>query len=76
MKIEVFGVGCPKCKKTEENVKKAVEDLGIDAEVISVFDQTQMITRGITDSPAVVIDGEIKIAGRVPEIEEIKRLLS
>jgi len=76
MKIEVFGVGCPKCKKTEENVKKAVEDLGIDAEVISVFDQTQMITRGITDSPAVVIDGEIKIAGRVPEVEEIKRLLS
>ena len=76
MKIEVFGVGCPKCKKTEENAKKAGEELGIDAEVVHIYDQLQMISRGITTSPALVIDGELKVAGRVPTVEEIKKLIS
>lgn len=66
MKIEIFGVGCPKCRKTEENARKAVKKLGIGAEVVHIFDQAQMITRGITGSPALAIDGELKIADRVP----------
>ena len=76
MKIEVFGVGCPKCKKTEENARKAVEELGIDAEVVHIYDQVEILKRGITDSPALAIDGEVKIANRVPEVDEIKKLLS
>jgi len=76
MKIEVFGAGCPKCRKTEENAKKAVEELGIDAEVVHIYDQAQMIARGITSSPALAIDGELKITDRIPEVEEIKKLLS
>ena len=76
MKVEVFGAGCPKCKKTEENARKAVEELGIDAEVTHIYDEVEMIARGITSSPALVIDGELKVADRVPEVEEIKRLLS
>jgi len=76
MKIEVFGVGCPKCRKTEENAKKAVKELGIDAEVVHIYDQLQMISRGITASPALMIDGELKVAGRVPTVEEIKKLIS
>lgn len=72
MKIEVFGVGCPKCKKTEENCKQAVKELGIKVEVTHVYDQAKMLTRGITDSPALVIDGELKVSGRVPEVQEIK----
>jgi len=76
MKIEVFGVGCPKCKKTEENAKKAVEELGIDAEVVHIYDQVEILKRGITDSPALAIDGEVKIANRVPEVDEIKKLLT
>lgn len=75
-KIEVFGVGCPKCRKTEENAKKAVEELGIEAEVVHIYDQAQMIMRGITSSPALVIDGELKVAGRVPDVDEIKELLT
>lgn len=75
-KIEIFGTGCPKCRRTEQNVRKAVQELGIEAEVIHVYDQLEMLKRGITNTPAVVIDGEVKIAGRVPEVDEIKKLLS
>ena len=76
MKIEVFGVGCAKCRKTEENAKKAVKELGIDAEVVHIYDQAQILARGITGSPALAIDGELKIVDRVPDVEEIKELLS
>ena len=75
-KIEIFGTGCPKCKRTEQNVRRAVQELGIEAEVIHVYDQLEMLKRGITNTPAVVIDGEVKITGRVPEVDEIKGLLS
>jgi small redox-active disulfide protein 2 len=75
VKIEVFGVGCPKCKKTEENCKQAVKELGIKAEVTHVYDQMEMLKRGITGSPAVVIDGKLMVVGRVPEVEEIKKWL-
>jgi small redox-active disulfide protein 2 len=75
VKIEVFGVGCPKCKKTEENCKQAVKKLGIKAEVTHVYDQMEMLKRGITGSPAVVIDGKLMVVGRVPEVEEIKKWL-
>ncbi|MEM2866333.1 MAG: thioredoxin family protein [Candidatus Hadarchaeales archaeon] len=76
MKIEVFGMGCPKCKKTEENCRRAVRELGLKAEVTHVYDQAEMVRRGITSSPAVVIDGKLKVAGRIPEVEEIKKWLS
>jgi len=76
MKIEIFGVGCPKCRKTEENARKGVKELGIDAEVVHIYDQAQMIARGITSSPALAIDGELKVEDRIPEVEEIKKLLS
>lgn len=75
VKIEVFGVGCPKCKKTEENCKQAVRELGIRAEVTHVYDQAEALRRGITDSPAVVIDGKLVMSGRVPEVQEIKKWL-
>ncbi len=75
-KIEVFGVGCAKCKKTEENAKKAVDELKIDAEVVHIYDQAEMIKRGITTNPALAIDGQLKIENRVPDVEEIKKLLS
>lgn len=74
MKIEIFGIGCPKCKATEANARKAVQELGIQAEVVPVFDKDKaaVIKRGITDTPALMVDGKLKVAGRVPETEEIK----
>ena len=75
MKIEVLGTGCPKCKKTYENAEEAIKELGIEAELVKVYDSVEIAKRGVFETPALVIDGEIKVAGRVPSKEEIKGLL-
>ena len=75
MKIEVLGTGCAKCRATEKNVKKAVEELGIQAEVVKVEDLQDIINRGVMMTPAVVVDGEVKISGHQPTVEEIKKIL-
>jgi small redox-active disulfide protein 2 len=75
MKIEIMGTGCPKCKTTEKIVRKAVEELGIKAEIVKVEDLQQIIDRGVMMTPAVFVDGEAKIVGHVPSADEIKKLL-
>lgn len=71
MKIEILGIGCPKCKATEKNARKAVEALGIDAEIKKVTDINEISNR-VMMTPAVIVDGELKCAGRIPTEEEIK----
>lgn len=74
MKIEILGNGCPKCKKLNELVEEAINELGASAEIIKVTDINKMIDYGVMVTPAlVVIDGEMKMAGKVPEIVEIKK---
>lgn len=75
MKIEILGTGCPKCKTTEKIVRKAVEELGIKAEIVKVEDLQKIIDRGVMMTPAVFVDGEAKIVGHVPSADEIKKLL-
>ncbi|GBF36786.1 MAG TPA: thioredoxin family protein [Methanothermococcus okinawensis] len=74
MIIRVLGTGCPKCKKTYENVKKAVEELGIDAEILKVED-IDKISEWIMLTPGVVFDNVVVFEGKVPTVEEIKREL-
>ena len=75
MKIEILGTGCPKCKATEKIVKQVVEELGKDADVVKVEDLQEIVNRGVMMTPAVVVDGEVKIVGHVPSADEIKKLL-
>ncbi|KYK31609.1 MAG: glutaredoxin [Thermoplasmatales archaeon SG8-52-3] len=75
MKIEVLGTGCAKCRATEKNVRKAVEELGIQAEIVKVEDLQDIINRGVMMTPAVVVDGEVKISGHQPTVEEIKKII-
>jgi len=75
MKIEILGTGCPKCKTTEKIVKKVVKELGKDFEVVKVEDIQEIIDRGVMMTPAVVVDGEVKITGHVPTEDEIKKIL-
>jgi small redox-active disulfide protein 2 len=75
MKIEILGTGCPKCKATEKIVRKAVDELGINVEIVKVDDLQEIINRGVMMTPAVFVDGEAKIVGRIPSPEEIKKLL-
>ena len=76
MKIEVFGSGCAKCKKTLENAQKAVKELNIKADIITIFDLKEVVQRGISSTPALMVDGKLICSGRVPEISEIKDWLS
>jgi len=75
MKIEILGSGCAKCKSVEKLVRIIVEELGIQAEIIKVEDLQEIVNRGVMMTPAVCIDGEAKIVGRVPTADELKKLL-
>lgn len=76
MKIEILGPGCYRCVQTEENVKKALEALKIEAEVTHVTDFQEFARRGVMFTPAVVIDGEVKTSGKIPTVDEIKKISS
>lgn len=75
VKIEVLGTGCPKCKRTIQNVQDAVKALGIQAEIVKVDDITEIMNRGVMLTPAVFIDGEAKVMGRVASVDELKKML-
>ena len=75
MKIEILGLGCPKCKKLEENARKALEETGKKAEVIKITDINEIIEKDVMTTPAIMIDGKIKAFGRIPGVEEIKKWL-
>lgn len=75
-KIQVLGTGCPKCKKLYEAAQQAVNEAAIDAEVSKVEDINEIMKFGVMMTPALVIDGEVKVMGKVPRPEEIKTLIS
>jgi small redox-active disulfide protein 2 len=75
MKIEILGPGCMRCMKTEENVRVALRELGLTAEVVHISDHDEFGKRGIKFTPALVIDGQTKSSGRIPEVGEIHRWL-
>ena len=75
MRIEVLGTGCAKCKRLNKYVEKAVEQLGIDAEVVKVETMQEIMDRGVMMTPALYVDGEAVAVGRVPSVGEIKEML-
>jgi len=76
MKIEVLGTGCPKCEALAKNVVTAVHELGIEATVEKVTDIVEIANRGVMLTPALSVDGEIKLVGKAATVEELKALLS
>ena len=72
MKIEILGMGCPKCKALYESAKKAVEEKGIQAEVVKIEDMDKITEYGVMMIPALVVDGEVKSSGKVLSTKEIK----
>ena len=76
MKIEILGMGCPKCKKLYENAQSAVKELNAQAEVVKVEDIQKIMDYGLMSTPAIAIDGEVKAAGRIPAPDEIKKWIS
>jgi len=75
VKIEVLGTGCMKCKRLMRNVEIAVKELGIDAEIKKVDDITEIMNRGVMLTPALAVDGKMRISGRVADVNELKEIL-
>jgi len=75
MKIEILGPGCPRCKMLEENVRKAVAETGVKADISKVTAIDKIIEYGIMSTPALVIGGEVKSSGKIADVAEIKKWL-
>lgn len=75
MKIEVLGTGCSKCKQLEKDVYNALAELDIAADVAKVEDIKKIMGYKVMSTPALVVDGQVKIAGRLPRKEELHRIL-
>jgi small redox-active disulfide protein 2 len=73
MEIKILGSGCPKCETTEKNVKEALAESGLNAQVDKVTDVMEIAKYGVFITPAVAIDGEVKSTGKIPDKEEIKK---
>ncbi len=71
MKVQVLGPGCAKCKKVEKIVREVIAEAGIEAEVVKVSDFQEIASFGVFSTPAVAIDGDVKVVGRVPGKDEI-----
>lgn len=75
MKIQILGTGCPRCKTLASNAETAVKELGLEAEIEKVTGIEDILKFQILAMPGLAIDGQVKAAGRVPTIDEIKQLL-
>lgn len=75
MDIKILGPGCRKCEKTEQLVRDVVAEYGVSATVEKVTDMMAIAGFGVMSTPAVVVDGEVKLAGKVPSKEDIKQLI-
>jgi small redox-active disulfide protein 2 len=76
MKIQVAGPGCPRCHETEKNVREACAQLNLAADISHVFDLKELAKLGVLFTPAVIVDGKIIVSGKLPTVEELKKLLS
>ena len=76
MKIKILGTGCPNCKRLEANTQKAAEELGSDAVIEKVTDMGLIMAYGIMSTPALVVNEQVMSYGRIPDIAEIKAILS
>jgi len=71
MQIKVLGPGCPRCKQTEEIVRQAVAEAGLEADIEKVTDTMEIAAAGVFGTPAVIIDGQVKLVGKVPTKEQV-----
>ncbi len=72
MKIHILGPGCKRCVSTEHNTRRALEELQVDAQVIKIEDPTEFMRWNVMFTPALIVDDEVLVSGRVPTVEEIK----
>lgn len=74
-KIQILGAGCAKCKKLAELTEEAAKSLGIECEIEKVSEVREIMKFGVMMTPALAVDGEVKFAGKVPSLDEIKKMI-
>ena len=74
-KLQVLGTGCPKCKKLAENAEAAAKALGIEYTIEKITDINEIMKFGVMLTPALAVDGEVKVVSKVPEAKEIESML-
>ena len=74
-KIKILGPGCPKCQELLKQVQKTVQELGLDCSVEKVTDIQEIISCGVMMTPALVVDGQVKVTGKVPSLDDLKKML-
>ena len=74
-KIQILGTGCPKCKKLTEMTEQAARELGIEYEIVKVTDVSEIMKFGVMMTPGLAVNGEVKVAGKIPNIDDIKNIL-
>jgi small redox-active disulfide protein 2 len=74
-KLQILGTGCPKCKKLTENAEAAAQELGIEYKIEKITDINEIMKFGVMITPALVIDGDVKVLGKVVSPDEIKKML-
>ncbi len=74
--IEVLGSGCQKCQALYQHAEQAARELGIEFEIRKVTEISEIMGYGVMSTPALVVNGELKLSGRVPSSEQLKGLLS
>ena len=75
MKLQILGTGCPKCKKLAENAETAAKELGVEYELVKVTEISEIMKFGVMMTPALVVDGDVKVAGKVPSVAELAQML-
>lgn len=73
--IQVLGTGCPKCKKLEEVTRQAASEIHLECEVLKVTDINAILNFGVIMTPALAVDGIVKVSGRIPSLDEIKAMI-
>lgn len=76
MRIQILGTGCPKCKKLTENAEAALREMGLDCTVEKVSDINEIMKFGVMMTPALAVDGQVKVVGKVPSPDDIKKMLA
>ena len=76
LEIKILGTGCPKCKSLDKVTRKVVEEAGLEANIEKVEDIMEIMKFGIISTPGLVVNGEVKVSGRLPSEKEIKSLIT
>jgi len=75
-RLQILGTGCPKCKKLAENTETAAKALGVEYSIEKVTDINEIMKFGVMITPALAVDGQVKVVGKVPAPDEIKKMLA